>query len=68
MSTLTEELANTDLLWDVPQATLEFLAEHSAPAPWHRVRYCSAQSWKMDTSTCCSQAPSRCTLAHRTHP
>nr|WP_319564064.1 GGDEF domain-containing protein [uncultured Rhodoferax sp.] len=31
MSTLTEELANTDLLWDVPQTTLEFLAEHSAP-------------------------------------
>ena len=31
MSTLTEELANTDLLWDVPQETLQFLAKHSAP-------------------------------------
>lgn len=31
MSTLTDELASTDLLWDVPQATLQFLTKHSAP-------------------------------------
>jgi len=31
MNTLTEELAQTDLLWDVPQAILDTLMQHDVP-------------------------------------